>query len=185
MIAGLVLTNWDIVDVLPPREEWKLSCRGLDFGFTNDPSALEHVVVAHGDLYVDEELYSMNLTNPDIVKRAKGEGVTAQDQIIADCAEPKSIRELQAGGLWVSPSPKGQDSIISGLDILKRYRIHVTRRSIGILSNMRAYKWDKDRDGNMTNKPEDRNNHGIDAIRYVALAKLAEHREIRGVRRRN
>jgi phage terminase large subunit len=119
------------------------------------------------------------------VKRAKGEGVTAQDQIIADCAEPKSIRELQAGGLWVSPSPKGQDSIISGLDILKRYRIHVTRRSIGILSNMRAYKWDKDRDGNMTNKPEDRNNHGIDAIRYVALAKLAEHREIRGVRRRN
>lgn len=185
MIAGLVLTNWDIVDVLPPREEWKMSCRGLDFGFTNDPSALEHVVVAHGDLYVDEELYSTNLTNPDIVKRAKGEGVTAQDQIIADCAEPKSIRELQAGGLWVSPSPKGQDSIISGLDILKRYRIHVTRRSIGILSNMRAYKWDKDRDGNMTNKPEDRNNHGIDAIRYVALAKLAEHREIRGVRRRN
>jgi phage terminase large subunit len=185
MIAGLVLTNWDIVDVLPPREEWKLSCRGLDFGFTNDPSAFEHVVVAHGDLYVDEELYSTNLTNPDIVKRAKGEGVTAQDQIIADCAEPKSIRELQAGGLWVSPSPKGQDSIISGLDILKRYRIHVTRRSIGILSNMRAYKWDKDRDGNMTNKPEDRNNHGIDAIRYVALAKLAEHREIRGVRRRN
>ena len=184
-IAGLVLTNWDICDVLPPRDEWKMSCRGLDFGFTNDPSALEHVVLAHGDLWIEEEIYSTGLTNPDIAQRAKNEGVGGSDQIIADCAEPKSIRELQAQGLWVTASPKGQDSIVSGLDILKRYRIHVTRRSMGIIANLRSYQWGKDRDGNMTNKPEDKNNHGIDAIRYVALAKLAEHREARGVRRRN
>ena len=61
----------------------------------------------------------------------------------------------------------------------------MTRRSIGIISNLRAYKWDKDRDGNMTNKPEDRNNHGIDAVRYVALKRLAQKREARGVRVRN
>ena len=181
-IEGLVLTNWDICDQLPPREEWKMLCFGLDFGFTNDPSALEQVVLAHGDLWVDELVYSTNLTNPDIAQRARNEGVTKEQQIIADCAEPKSIRELQAAGLWVTPSPKGQDSIVSGLDILKRYKIHVTRRSLGLLSNLRAYKWDTDRDGNLTNKPEDRNNHGIDAIRYVALAKLAEHRPVRGVR---
>ena len=185
MIQGLVLTNWDIVDVLPPRDEWKMQAYGLDFGFTNDPSALEHVVQAHGDLYIDEEIYSTGLTNPDIVQRAKGAGITGSDQIIADCAEPKSIRELQAGGLWVTASPKGQDSIVSGIDILKRFRLHVTRRSIGIIANLRSYQWGKDRDGNMTNKPEDRNNHGIDAIRYVALAKLSQHREARGVRRRN
>ena len=184
-IAGLVLTNWDICDILPPRDEWKMSCRGLDFGFTNDPSALEHVVLAHGDLWIEEEIYSTGLTNPDIAQRAKNEGVGSSDQIIADCAEPKSIRELQAQGLWVTASPKGQDSIVSGLDILKRYRIHVTRRSMGLIANLRSYQWGKDRDGNMTNKPEDKNNHGIDAIRYVALAKLAEHREARGVRRRN
>lgn len=184
-IEGLVLTNWDICDALPPREEWKMVCYGLDFGFTNDPSALEQVVLAHGELWIDEKIYSTNLTNPDIVTRAKQEGVTDKVQVIADCAEPKSIKELQAGGLWVSPSPKGQDSIVSGLDILKRYRIHVTRRSIGLLANLRSYQWGKDKDGNMTNKPEDKNNHGIDAIRYVALAKLAEHREVRGVRRRN
>lgn len=184
-IEGLVLVNWDICDVLPPREEWKMSCRGLDFGFTNDPSALEHVVLAHGDLWIDEELYSTGLTNPDIASRAKSEGVTKEMQIVADCAEPKSIAELRAQGLWVSPSPKGQDSIVSGIDILKRYRIHVTRRSIGLLSNLRSYQWGKDRDGNKTNKPEDKNNHGIDAIRYVALAKLAERQPTRGVRRRN
>lgn len=181
-IEGLVLTNWDICDALPPRDEWKLSAYGLDFGFTNDPSALEHVVQAHGDLWIDEALYSTGLTNPDIASRASGEGITSEEQIIADCAEPKSIRELQAAGLWVTPSPKGQDSIVSGLDILRRYRLHVTRRSIGIISNLRSYQWGKDRDGNMTNKPEDRNNHGIDAIRYVALAKLSQHREVRGVR---
>ena len=185
MIAGLVLTNWDIVDAMPPREEWKMSCHGLDFGFTNDPSALEYVVEAHGDLWIDEKLYSTNLTNPDIARKAYDQGLTRDDMIVADCAEPKSIRELQAQGLWVSPSPKGADSIISGLDILRRYRLHVTRRSIGIIANLRAYKWDKDRDGNMTNKPEDRNNHGIDAVRYVALAKLAQRREARGVRLRN
>ena len=150
-----------------------------------DPSALEHVVQAHGDLWVDELIYSTGLTNPDIASRANNQGVGSEQQIIADCAEPKSIRELQAQGLWVTASPKGADSIVSGLDILRRYRIHVTRRSLGIISNMRSYKWANDRDGNMTNKPEDKNNHGIDAIRYVALAKLSQHREVRGVRRRN
>lgn len=184
-LEGVVLVNWDICDALPPREEWKMSCYGLDFGFTNDPSALEHVVEAHGDLWVDELLYSTGLTNPDIAQRAKGEGLTSQDNIIADCAEPKSIRELQAQGLWVSASPKGADSIVSGLDILRRYKIHFTRRSQGIIQNARSYRWAKDRDGNATNKPEDKNNHGIDAIRYVALAKLAQRREARGVRRRN
>lgn len=184
-IEGLVLTNWDICDTLPSMEEWKMSAYGLDFGFTNDPSALEHVVLAHGELWIDEKLYSTGMTNPDIAHRAKDEGIGSSDQIIADCAEPKSIKELQAHGLWVTASPKGQDSIVSGLDILKRYRIHVTRRSIGLLANLRSYQWGKDKDGNMTNKPEDKNNHGIDAIRYVALAKLAQHREARGVRRRN
>jgi phage terminase large subunit len=136
-------------------------------------------------LWIDEKVYSTNLTNPDIAERAKEQVLTGQQQIVADCAEPKSIRELQGFGLWVTPSPKGADSIVSGLDILKRYKIHVTRHSLGILSNLRAYKWSKDKDGNTTNKPEDKNNHGIDAIRYVVLAKLPQHREVRGVRRRN
>ena len=184
-IEGLVLTNWELCDSLPPQDEWKWSCCGMDFGFTNDPTALEQVVFAHGDIWIDEKIYSTGLTNPDIADRAKDAGLTMQDHIIADCADPKSIRELVAYGLWVSASTKGADSIVLGLDILKRYRMHVTRHSAGIISNLRAYKWDKDRDGHMTNKPEDKNNHGIDAIRYVALEKLRQRTEARGVRRRN
>lgn len=184
-ISGLVLTDWDICDSLPPMEEWKQSRYGMDFGFTNDPTALEHVVQAHGDLWIDELLYSTGMTNPMIAERAKDEGLGRENEIVADCAEPKSIHELNGMGLWVSPSLKGADSIVSGLDILKRYRLHVTRRSRGLIANLRAYKWDKDKDGNMTNKPEDRNNHGIDAIRYVALKYFAIRREARGVRLRN
>lgn len=184
-IQGLVLTNYDIVDELPPRDEWKMSCRGLDFGFSNDPSALEHVVLAHGDLWIDEEIYSTGLTNTVLARKAKEAGITPDDQIIADSAEPKSIAELRGEGLWVTPSVKGADSIIVGLDILRRYKIHITRRSLGLLDNVRKYQWSRDREGNMTNRPEDANNHGIDAVRYVALMKLNISRPARGIKRRN
>lgn len=184
-LEGVIFTDWDIVDALPPVEEWKKDYYGLDFGFTNDPSALEHVIEAHGDLWIDELIYSTGLTNPMLAERAKREGVGQEDEIVADCAEPKSISELKGQGLWVTESPKGADSIVSGLDILKRYRLHFTRRSLGIIDNVRSYSWAKDRDGNRTNKPEDKNNHGIDAIRYVALRHFAIKRDVRGIRLRN
>lgn len=175
-VQGLVLTNWDIVDDMPPRSEWKMYAFGMDFGFAADPTALELVVLAHGELWVDEYIYETGLTNPDIVKKATAAGVTRSDMIIADSAEPKSIAEIQAHGLWCVPSVKGADSIVVGLDILRRYKIHVTRRSRGLISNLKAYKWQKDRDGKDTNAPQDRNNHGIDAIRYVALVKFNTQR---------
>lgn len=175
-VQGLVLTNWDIVDELPPCSEWKMYAHGMDFGFAADPTALEKVVLAHGELWVDELLYETGLTNPDIVTRAKALGITRADMIIADSAEPKSIAEIQASGLWCVPSVKGADSIVVGLDILRRYKIHVTRRSRGLISNLKAYKWQKDRDGKDTNAPQDKNNHAIDAIRYVALVKFNTQR---------
>jgi phage terminase large subunit len=175
-IEGLVLRNWDIVDSMPPLEERKMTAYGLDFGFTNDPSALEEVCLAHGDLWVDERIYETGLTNPMIAQKARNQGISRRDCIIADCAEPKSIAEIKAEGMWIVPSPKGSDSIVVGLDILRRYKIHFTRRSKGIIANAKAYKWKKDRDGKRTNDPEDKNNHGIDAIRYVALDRLKTQR---------
>lgn len=181
-LQGLVLTNWDIVDQLPPREEWKIDGRGLDFGFAADPTALEHVILAHGDLWVDEEIYTTGLTNPEIVAMAKRQGINRSNLIVADSAEPKSIEEIHRGGLWCVPATKGKDSISVGLDILRRYRIHFTRRSRGIIENAKSYQWRKDREGNQTNTPQDGNDHGIDAIRYVALAKLQTRRQAGGSR---
>lgn len=176
-ITGLIFSNWDIIDndALPPLDECKMRCFGLDFGFTNDPSALEEVRLAHGDLWIDEYIYEPGLTNPMIVERAREQGINSKQQIIADCAEPKSITEIHNKGLWIDASTKGADSIKNGIDILKRYRIHVTRRSVGIIGNFQKYKWKVDRDGKSTNQPIDAFNHGIDAVRYVALAKLNIH----------
>lgn len=171
-LSGVVFPHFSIVDELPSREEWKLYGYGLDFGFTNDPTALVQCVIAHGELWVDLLVYETELTNPMIADKAKANGITRKTQIIADSAEPKSIAELNNLGLWVVPTSKGKDSIAVGIDVLHRYKINVTRRSTPLIEEMQAYKWETDRDGNKTNKPIDKYNHAIDAIRYFAMMKL-------------
>ena len=171
-LSGVIFPNFRIVDRLPERESWKIQGYGLDFGFTNDPTALVNCVIAHGELWTDGVIYETGLTNPMIAQRAKENGITRKDLIIADSAEPKSIAELTAAGLWAVPTAKGKDSISVGIDILHRYRWNVTRRSSGLIEELQSYKWKKDRDGKKTNTPIDCFNHAIDATRYFALMRL-------------
>lgn len=171
-LSGVIFPNFAIVDELPNNDEWKLFGFGLDFGFTNDPTALVKVVLAHGELYVDLLIYETGLTNPKIAEKAKAEGVTRKTQIVADSAEPKSIAELNNLGLWVVPALKGKDSILLGIDILQRYKINVTRRSTALIEELQSYKWEENKDGKKTNKPIDDFNHAIDALRYFAIMKL-------------
>lgn len=171
-LSGVIFPNFAIVDELPNNDEWKLFGFGLDFGFTNDPTALVKVVLAHGELYVDLLIYETGLTNPKIAEKAKAEGVTRKTQIVADSAEPKSIAELNNLGLWVVPTLKGKDSILLGIDILQRYKINVTRRSTSLIEELQSYKWEENKDSKKTNKPIDDFNHAIDALRYFAIMKL-------------
>lgn len=180
-ITGLVIPHYNVVDALPPREEWRMNVFCLDYGFTNDPTALEHLILAHGELWVDEKIYSVGLTNPMIAERAKGQGLSRADTIIADSAEPKSNAELRNMGLSVEACVKGADSIINGIDILRRYTINVTRQSTGIRQELLNYKWKVTKDGVTTNEPVDCFNHGIDAIRYGALARLKVANKPRGI----
>lgn len=137
-----------------------------------DPTALIELRLAHGDLWADEIIYTTGLTNPDIYAECARNGINRSYPIIADCAEPKSITELNNLGLHLIASEKGKDSIVNGIDILKRYNIHITRRSHGLRSEMGQYKWKVTRDSLMTNQPVDTFNHGIDAMRYAALRYL-------------
>lgn len=175
-ISGLILTNYDIVDKLPPSEEWRVWCHGLDFGFVNDPTALVFFCLAHGELWVDERIYSTAMTNQDIGARMGELGMTRRDLVVADSAEMKSIEELRRMGYNIIPATKGKDSIVNGIDILKRYRIHITRTSRNILNEIGRYMWDTDRDGNHTNRPIDKYNHAIDALRYATSNKLGIRR---------
>lgn len=175
-ITGLVFSRWDIVEEMPPLMECKLQAFGLDWGFVNDPTALLEVRVAHGDIWVDELIYTPALTNPMIAEAAHKQGIGRRHRIIADSAEPKSIAELVSMGLNVVASVKGKDSVINGIDILKRYAIHVTRRSMGLQEELKQYKWKILRTGETTNEPVDSFNHAIDALRYVALTYLKSER---------
>ena len=171
-LSGVIFPNFNIVDKMPDRDSWKVEGYGLDFGFTNDPTALTHNVLAHGELWTDLIIYETGLTNPRIAEKAKEAGVTRSDIIIADSAEPKSIAEIHNAGLWIVPTVKGSDSISVGIDILRRYKWNITRRSVGLIEEVQSYKYKTDRDGNKTNTPIDRFNHAIDATRYFALMKL-------------
>jgi phage terminase large subunit len=170
-IEGLIYRNWGTIGTIPT--EAQLIGMGLDFGFTNDPTACVMVYRYNGELIIDELLYLKGYTNQDIAQYFTQSGINKSVSIIADSAEPKSIEELRRMGWRVEGANKGKDSILNGIDILKRFRFSVTSRSSNLIKELNAYKW-KEKDGNATNVPIDSFNHGMDALRYLALNKLAE-----------
>lgn len=160
-----------------PTDTAKLIALGLDWGYSNDPTTLVEVWKEGDNLYMNEILYETNLTNQDIADKMREAGVDRFMEIYADSAEPKSIEEVRRMGFNIKPTTKGPDSILNGIDILKRHKLHVTRESTNIIQEFRRYKWITDKDGNKLNKPIDSFNHSLDAIRYVALGKLKEHKK--------
>lgn len=168
-IEGLILRNWAEVDEIPVAA--KLIDNGLDFGFTNDPTAVVKVYKMDRELYIDCPIYETNLTNPMIADLVKG----WPGYIICDSAEPKSIVELSNMGINVESAVKGPDSVINSIDILKRFKLNVTRRSVQLKKELNNYKWRVDKaTGKTINEPVDFMNHAIDALRYVALNRLAD-----------
>lgn len=169
---GLVYDRWEVreFDVEKARKIPLIrSAFGLDYGYTNDPTAFFAGLV-HAPkrlLLVYDEIYERGMSNRDIYDKVSGKGY-AKERIIADSAEPKSNDELRFLGLrGVHPAAKGRDSILYGIQYLQDYRIIVHPRCTNYISEISSYAWDKDRDGNQTNKPEDRNNHLMDAMRYA------------------
>jgi phage terminase large subunit len=169
-INELILDNWHICEAIPP--DARPLAAGLDFGFTNDETGCLMVYQQNGELWVNELLYENNLTNPDISARLMNAGLQKDVHIIADSAEPKSIEELKRLGWRITGAKKGADSIKNSIDILRRYRINVTRQSVNLRNELKRYKWKVDRSGRVLNEPVDSYNHLIDPLRYVALNKL-------------
>lgn len=168
-LKDLVFNNWVTCDTMPP--DAKLIGYGMDFGFSVDPTTLIEVRQQDGELWVREVLHRTNMTNTDIGNFLKTVPLN-RDEIIADSAEPKSIEEIRRQGFNIHPALKGPDSINNGIDILKRYKINVTKDSSNLIKELRSYKWATDKDGKATGKPIDYMNHTIDALRYLALNKL-------------
>lgn len=170
-IEGLIFRNWDTVDTIP--EAAALIGYGLDFGYTNDPTACVEVRKMDNELYIDLKIYETQLTNPDIARKLLEAQISTN--VVADSAEPKSIAEIRANGVWCDPAEKGKDSIANSIDILKRYKMHVTSRSGALIKELNGYKWKEDKlTGAKLAEPADRQqDHAIDALRYLALNKLS------------
>jgi phage terminase large subunit len=150
----------------------ELIALGLDWGFTNDPTALVAVYRKNGKVLLHELIYEAGLTNQDIGERMRALGVNKSHEIIADSAEPKSIEELRRMGFRMTAAVKGQDSVRQGIDILQRHDLAVTETSLNLIKELRNYKWATDKAGKTLNEPIDAYNHGVDGVRYVALMKL-------------
>jgi phage terminase large subunit len=140
---------------------------GLDWGFTNDPTALVGIYSDGTTLHVEELIYKRGLTNSEIIAELKALGVGRRDYIIADSAEPKSIEEIKRAGFLIRPAQKGPDSIRQGIDIMKRHKLTYTGDNVE--REFMSYKWKEDKEGNLVNSPEDKHNHALDAARYVCL----------------
>lgn len=175
VVDGLVYDSYEEkvfnIDEVRKRPGVK-SAFGLDFGYTNDPTALFCGLVDKGSrcIYVFDELYERGLTNNKIAEKIVGMGY-AKERIIADAAEPKSIAELREAGLYrIHPSRKGKDSINNGIQRIQDYHIIVHPRCVNFLMEISTYCWDRDKQTDqLINKPVDYNNHLMDAMRYAAI----------------
>ncbi len=161
-VEGKVYRDWAIIDSVP--HEARLERRGLDFGYTNDPSALVSIYYWNGGYVLDEEFYRKGLTNAQIADFIKNIGT--QCLVIADSAEPKSIDEIRSHGISVLPAQKGPGSVSQGIQFVQGKRISVTKRSVNVIREYRNYLWKADKDGIITNEPEHAFSHSMDAVRY-------------------
>ena len=174
-LEGVIFSNWSVTSEIP-RDG--LVGYGMDFGYTNDPSTLIACYVVNGVRIFDEVIYQRGLTTPNLAKLIQ-DRTTGYEYIFADSADPKTIAELQSYGIKVRGAVKGPDSIQFGISILQEEPFKITERSVNLIKELREYCWDKDREGNNTQKPIGIYDHCIDAMRYLAIERLSKSNQPR------
>ena len=167
-LEGVCIPDWKSIDKLP--EEARLLCAGLDFGYSVDPTTYIRLYKWNNAYIFDELLYRKGMLNRDISLFLTENRVL--ENIYADSAEPKSIRELRAYGHKVSGVTKGRDSIVYGINLINQNEIYVTSRSKNLIKELQGYVWAKDKEGNNIQKPTGAHPDCIDAARYALLMQL-------------
>jgi phage terminase large subunit len=162
-----IFNNWEYIPYADfPDLDYHL---GLDFGFSNDPTAILKVAKKNDKLYVHELLYKTGLTNRDIAEYLKAQGLN-QTLMFCDSAEPKSIEELRQMDCMAKPAIKGAGSITAGISLIKEFDVIVSQESKNLIQEQRTYFWQQLKDGTIINTPIDKNNHLADALRYATYS---------------
>lgn len=164
-VEGLVYKDFSIVADMP--KQFKNQFYAIDFGFTNDPTAVLRVSLSGGELWIEELAYQTGMLNKDIANVLLDAGAMRGSNIVADSSEPKSIAEINAlTNLNVRPTVKGAGSIVAGITAVQSYKLNVSQGALGTIDELRNYSWKRDTNGNYINVPTDKYNHALDALRY-------------------
>lgn len=171
IVEGLVYENWKeerftLEDIQTRHSDLK-SAFGLDFGYTNDPSALfcGYLTINDKKLYVYDEMYKTGMSNKKIYEEVQTMGYS-KERITGDSAEPKSIDELKGYGLRIEGAKKGKDSINNGIQWIQDLEIIIHPRCVNFLTEISTYTWKVDKFNKKLNVPIDEFNHLMDAMRY-------------------
>lgn len=180
-VEGKIYKGWKIIDEIP--HEAKLVRRGLDFGYSNDPTSIIDIYYYNGGYILDELLYRKGLSNKQIADIIIN---TEEDVlVIADSAEPKSIDDIKGYGVTILPCEKGKDSVNNGIEKVQDQKISITKRSINSLKEYRNYIWMTDKEGRILNVPEDIWNHSMDAVRYGIVSLINPPKQGMSIHRSN
>jgi len=164
-VEGKIYRDWLIIDEIPHAA--RIERYGLDFGYSNDPSAIIALYYYDGGYIVDEICYLKGMSNKQIADTILNQPKVLQTLVIADSAEPKSIDEIKSYGINIQPASKGSDSVEHGIQFIQDKRMSMTKRSINVIKEYRNYLWKTDKDGKILNIPEHSFSHSMDAIRYA------------------
>src|SRR5574343_1329008 len=156
-----IYKDWQFIDEIP--HEARLERYGLDFGYSNDPSALVAIYKYNGGYIWDEILYQKGLSNKQIADVLLN---NPRALVIAVSAEPKSIDEIRSYGVVIMAAEKGKDSVLQGIQLVQGQRISVTKRSNNIIKEFRNYLWLTDKNGTIINEADHTWSHAMDAGRY-------------------
>ena len=170
-----IFTNWNYIPEhdIPDELDWFIAC---DFGFANDPSCILKIAKKNNRVYVKELLYKTGMTNMDIANFIKEKKL--QDTIMyCDSAEPKSIEELRQLGCLAKAAVKGAGSINAGISLIKEFDIYVSDNSHNVKREQTRYVYEELKDGTITNKPVDKDNHTTDALRYGLYSRYGKRTE--------
>lgn len=169
-LDGVIFNNWKTIDTIP--DDSRLLGYGVDFGYTNDPTAIVEIYKWNEHRIVNEICYNKGLSNSQIAKY-----INTKLPCYCDSAEPKSIAELRMYGVNAHAVTKGADSINFGIQIMQEESYLVTSKSLNLINELRKYAWDKDKKtGIKLNKPIDDYNHGIDSWRYHEMETIGLRR---------
>ena len=169
-IENRIYTGWTFIDGIPP--EARLVRRWLDFGYSNDPTAMGDVYKYKDGYILDETCYRKGLLNSDIAAILNNND-TPNMMVIADSSEPKSIDEIALYGINIFPAVKGKGSVNTGINFVQQQNIWVTKRSVNIKKEYQNYLWMRDKNDKILNEPEGGFDHHMDGIRYALNSILA------------